>query len=486
MKFSDILEAKPIVATPEQEDIINAGRKYKSVTEFRKYDSVNYEKAREVYWLFRRLTNEWGKIPKTPNELIKYSEEYNNPTEMWNVDRDSWDMLKAIPEVYEQMLKKWSSNYNKKMTDDFIKSSELKYRMIDPNRPGYLVPRFNYDRLRKIETYAEDITSQRGVKKRMIPANSIYCKRHNLYFPLKPLIVGSHLRDDKDEVSGCPKCRLDVHQSSPTLNKGKTLDEWIETFKKNSSNLYPSNTKDKDKLNELKYDYSKSWISYEETKRERENDKTRVKARIHNIECKIHKVTFANDDRGISCSLHASGQSNCPECNKSESVGEDKLHRVLLKEFSDFKIDRHKNMPGLLSPKGFKLNFDRYVETKDEKIAFEFDGNQHFYFVNMFHNDDEMGFYYQVACDIIKNNYCKRNGIKLIRIGYRDSNNLETEVKRALMSISKPGDVILSRNYLKRGWNTPDMKKNDPYLYRYLKQYNVLDEVELKLMNLIK
>ena len=60
---------------------------------------------------------------------------------------------------------------------------------------------------------------------------------------------------------------------------------------------------------------------------------------------------------------------------------------------------------------------------------------------------------------------------------------METEIRDA---IDNPSQLVLSTNYPKLGWNTSDMKNSDPYLYRYLKQFKVLGESELKLINLIK
>jgi hypothetical protein len=135
-----------------------------------------------------------------------------------------------------------------------------------------------------------------------------------------------------------------------------------------------------------------------------------------------------------------------------------------------------------LTFKGGKLRFDRYVEINGDTVFFEFDGGLHFNMTKRYHNDEYV-FYAGIARDIIKNNYCKQNNIKLIRIGYKDSNNMETEIINA---VGKSDQMVLSTNYPKLGWNTPDMKNNNPELYRYLKQYRLLGEGELKLMNLIK
>jgi hypothetical protein len=64
---------------------------------------------------------------------------------------------------------------------------------------------------------------------------------------------------------------------------------------------------------------------------------------------------------------------------------------------------------------GKRLEFDGYNE--EYKIAFEYNGYQHYVYPNHFHRTREK-FINQLVCDAIKLEYCKRNNITLITIPY--------------------------------------------------------------------
>lgn len=66
------------------------------------------------------------------------------------------------------------------------------------------------------------------------------------------------------------------------------------------------------------------------------------------------------------------------------------------------------------------LPFDFYIPSKNTII--EFDGEQHFKPIKLF--GGEKAFLTRKRHDNIKNNYCKRNNITLIRIPYFDFNNI--------------------------------------------------------------
>jgi very-short-patch-repair endonuclease len=70
------------------------------------------------------------------------------------------------------------------------------------------------------------------------------------------------------------------------------------------------------------------------------------------------------------------------------------------------------------------LSFDFYLE--DYNICIEYDGEQH-YSKNTFRYGEK--FEEQQKRDNIKNNYCKTNNIKLIRIPYTEFDNIENILK---------------------------------------------------------
>lgn len=83
----------------------------------------------------------------------------------------------------------------------------------------------------------------------------------------------------------------------------------------------------------------------------------------------------------------------------------------------------------------YKLHFDFAIFNKDESIncLIEYDGKQHFYPIDFFGGDDS----YNKTCirDTIKNNYCKENDIRLIRLPYTLS---DEEIKEKILNIINP------------------------------------------------
>lgn len=71
------------------------------------------------------------------------------------------------------------------------------------------------------------------------------------------------------------------------------------------------------------------------------------------------------------------------------------------------------------------LPFDFGIYNIDGELThlIEYDGEQHFQFVPLWHGDEE-GFALQQEKDAIKTNYCKQKGIPLIRIPYTEYDNI--------------------------------------------------------------
>ena len=67
------------------------------------------------------------------------------------------------------------------------------------------------------------------------------------------------------------------------------------------------------------------------------------------------------------------------------------------------------------------LRFDFYLNKYNTLI--EFDGQQHFRPVDFFNGEE--GFRLTQLRDNIKNEYCKNNNIPLLRISYKEINNIE-------------------------------------------------------------
>lgn len=124
----------------------------------------------------------------------------------------------------------------------------------------------------------------------------------------------------------------------------------------------------------------------------------------------------------LSCFEEHGGQV-CPDCSNSESVGEKKIRHYL----EDRKIE-------FITQKWFvecrdkrPLPFDFYLSNYN--IIIEFDGRQHFGETNYF----TYSFEETKRHDEIKNNYCKENGIYLIRIPYWNVDKIEQILDKELI-----------------------------------------------------
>ena len=113
--------------------------------------------------------------------------------------------------------------------------------------------------------------------------------------------------------------------------------------------------------------------------------------------------------------------SRCPHCKTSK--GENKIKKYLddnnLYYFQQYKFKHCKNIR--------ELPFDFYLP--DYNICIEYDGEQHYKPINyngkMTIEEQNKRLEYYKNNDDIKNNYCQDNNIKLIRIPYWESDNID-------------------------------------------------------------
>jgi len=146
------------------------------------------------------------------------------------------------------------------------------------------------------------------------------------------------------------------------------------------------------KIHNNRYDYSKTKYSGIKTKAE--------------IVCRKHGSFFQSPEH------HINGKG-CPRCNVSK--GEQKISQWL--DARGIKFVPQKEFQDCRNPKtNRKLKFDFYVPEKN--LLIEYDGFQHF---NKVFVDITLVQYR----DEIKNQYCKDNNIKLIRIPYTKIKNMD-------------------------------------------------------------
>ena len=87
---------------------------------------------------------------------------------------------------------------------------------------------------------------------------------------------------------------------------------------------------------------------------------------------------------------------------------QEEIYTELKNRFTNIQCE--KTFDDLVSPKGYCLRLDFYIES--ENLIIEADGNQHTDRNNPWYSD------YYAHCDSIKNNYAVDNGINIIRIPY--------------------------------------------------------------------
>jgi hypothetical protein len=124
-----------------------------------------------------------------------------------------------------------------------------------------------------------------------------------------------------------------------------------------------------------------------------------------------------------------SKNQRCPHCQ--DSKGNIEVDRVLSMLGVDY--DREYRMPECKDKR--TLPFDAVVfENREIKMLIEFDGIQHFK-PSEFHGG-EKGFKETRRRDEIKNDYCAKNEIPLIRIPYWEFDNIEKIIRHALKTLA--------------------------------------------------
>lgn len=156
---------------------------------------------------------------------------------------------------------------------------------------------------------------------------------------------------------------------------------------------------------------------------------------IHNNYYTYDNSVYEGSDKyiTITCPIHgdfkqrAAGHLQgfgCFKCNKSK--GETKIEKFLIEYNISYEIQKYLNGCDNIN----KLYFDFYLP--NHNMCIEYDGQ--FHYKNIFENNDVNK---QKERDIIKNNFCKKNNIKLIRISYKYFNNIEKILKNILITNKK-------------------------------------------------
>ena len=152
-----------------------------------------------------------------------------------------------------------------------------------------------------------------------------------------------------------------------------------------------------------------------------------VKIKFFHMEC--GNVFMMSPDKFIQ-------GHRCTKCR--ESKGEAKIRKVLIKYNLDFATQYRFND---CRREKYPLPFD-FAVFKNSKLVFliEYDGEQHFRPVNFNGIDNNRAdeiFIMNKTRDSIKNDYCKNNDIKLVRIPYTEYDNIEN----IILSMATPSEA---------------------------------------------
>jgi len=274
-------------------------------------------------------------------------------------------------------------------TEQYIKIAKIAY--------GY---RYDYSKTIYVNSYTEII---------------IICPIH-----------GEFLRTPFFHLSGfgCPHCKKKHIRKWADNNIVYNNISSITIFKKRARQIYG-----------VKYDYSK--VEYI-------NQKTKV-----TIICKKHGEFQQRPSYFISAK---GGCHDCKIQNKIVSKGENKIKKWL--RDNKIQVECQKTFPGLLNRKSkYKhrspLRIDFFLP--DYKLLIEYDGQQHFKCTNNGWCNKKN---YRTLChnDRFKNNYCRRNNIRLYRIHYEDYKNIDWILYDLLINCKQP-KLICSSKFISESKN---------------------------------
>lgn len=130
--------------------------------------------------------------------------------------------------------------------------------------------------------------------------------------------------------------------------------------------------------------------------------------------------------------------TRCPFC--SNSKGEVEIRKFLTD--NNIKFGTQYIFNDLLSDLGFNLKFDfGIIENNNLKLLIEFDGIQHFELIEGWYTQEK--FEQLRYHDKLKNEYCIKNNIELIRIKYDKFNEINDILTKILINNEKIDEFIV-------------------------------------------
>ncbi|EGG15169.1 hypothetical protein DFA_09995 [Cavenderia fasciculata] len=350
-------------------------------------------------------------------------------------------------------------------------------QIVKPNQSKRRTPK-------EIKIYRGKLLKERGftllkeedIKARKLDKISMMCKDGH--------IVNKSFHDIRRSTNSCRECRLEATKANwveRAAEKGCTLDPNSVKGKKATFVCNKINHSEKQTINFLYY-----------------IDKRIVLCKFCTIDVKTsrvvgwvesHKGRMADpnyeckkflQEASYYCSKNHPNTKTikeltrhdylpCGECNNTRSNGEMAVEKYLQKHELSFAAE---HTPVSLN----RLCYD--FKLNDHQVHIEFDGQQHFdpksfsYF-----NKTSDGFDRQRQRDLVKNQYCKDNGILLIRIHYSWMNNLwnlDNELWKCINDKSGQQIITLPNNHPHYYWVHQPPKRE--FMKWYVKNYNDLED----------
>ena len=264
--------------------------------------------------------------------------------------------------------------------------------------------------------------------------SKIYCKTCDYYFEQN---YSNHMRGD-----GCPKC----------VGRHKSNEDIINEFTGIHGDIYDySRVNYTRSIDKVSIGCKKHNIIFEQTPslhlcghgcpdcgKEKvkigKEEFIRRSIEVHGDKYNYSKVEYINSYTHViiicpehgefkqTPKSHSKEGCGCPTC--SESIGEREIRLFLDKH--NIIYEREKMFDGCIN-KTF-LKYDYYLI--DLNFCVEFDGKQHYEPIEYFGGVDKLK--ETQLCDKIKNEYCKNNNIRLLRIRYDE--NVEDKLNEFLFS----------------------------------------------------
>lgn len=150
---------------------------------------------------------------------------------------------------------------------------------------------------------------------------------------------------------------------------------------------------------------------------------------IWKIKCRKCGKEYNGAPNELISEKRTHGMNPC-RCWQKHSMGVWKIIHILEQNNINYQLE--KTFDSCLSSKGHKLYFDFYLP--DYNILIEYDGQQHF---QVAFGQDEQKLLLQQENDKIKDDWCLKNNIPLIRISYKQKNITINDLLKGDQDIGK-------------------------------------------------